>query len=86
MSKKTFDAMPKEDQELFMKTGMEVAKFQRKINRDAEESKLQDMAKAGVTVVRDVDRESFKKAMAPVYEQFSSQFPKAEIETIMNAK
>ena len=86
MSKKTFDAMPKEDQALFMKTGMEVAKFQRKINRDAEESKLQDMAKAGVTVVRDVDRESFKKAMAPVYEQFSSQFPKAEIETIMNAK
>ena len=44
------------------------------------------MAKAGVTVMRDVDRESFKKAMAPVYEQFSSQFPKAEIEAIMNAK
>jgi tripartite ATP-independent transporter DctP family solute receptor len=86
MSKKTFDAMPKEDQEMFVKTAYEVAKFQRKLNRDAEEAKLQDMAKAGVTVIRDVDRESFKKAMAPVYEQFSSQFPKAEIETIMNAK
>jgi tripartite ATP-independent transporter DctP family solute receptor len=86
MSKKTWDAMPKADQELFKKTGMEVAKFQRKVNRDAEEQKLQDMAKAGVTVVRDVDRESFKKAMSPVYEQFSSQFPKAEIEAIMNAK
>ena len=86
MSKKVFDAMPKEDQELFMKTGIEVAKFQRKVNRDAEESKLQDMAKAGVTVIRDVDRESFKKAMAPVYDQYSSQFPKAEIEAIMNAK
>jgi TRAP-type C4-dicarboxylate transport system substrate-binding protein len=44
------------------------------------------MAKKGVTVTRDVDRESFKKAMAPVYEQFSSQFSKAEIEAIMNAK
>ena len=65
---------------------MEVAKFQRKVNRDAEENKLQDMAKTGVTVVRDVDRQSFKKAMAPVYDQFSSQFPKAEIEAIMNAK
>ena len=86
MSKKVFDAMPKEDQELFMKTGMEVAKFQRKVNRDAEESKLQDMAKAGVTVIRDVDRESFKKAMSPVYDQYSSQFPKVEIEAIMNAK
>jgi len=36
--------------------------------------------------VRDVDRESFKKAMAPTYEAFSSQFPKADIEAIMNAK
>ena len=44
------------------------------------------VAKNGVTLVRNVDRESFKKAMAPVYEQFSSQFPKAEIEAIMNAK
>jgi len=86
MSKKVYDAMPKEDQELFLKTGLEVAKFQRKINRDAEETKLQEMAKAGVTVIRDVDRESFKKAMAPVYDEFTSQFPKAEIEAIMKAK
>jgi len=86
MSKKTFDAMPKEDQQLFVKTGMEVAKFQRKLNRDAEEAKLKDMAKSGVIVTRDVDRESFKKAMGPVYSEFSAQFSKAEIETIMNAK
>ncbi len=86
MSKKIFDAMPKEDQKLFLETALEVAKFQRKINRDAEENRLKEVAGKGVTVVRDVDRESFKKAMAPVYDEFSSQFPKAEIETIMNAK
>ncbi len=86
MSKKTFDAMPKEDQELFVKTAYEVAKFQRKINRDAEEDKLKEIASKGVTVVRDVDRESFKKAMAPIYDQFSDQFAKSDIEAIMNAK
>jgi len=86
MSKKIFDAMPKEDQKLFVETALEVAKFQRKINRDAEDNRLKEVAGKGVTVVRDVDRESFKKAMAPVYDEFSSQFPKAEIETIMNAK
>jgi TRAP-type C4-dicarboxylate transport system substrate-binding protein len=86
MSPKAFNAMPKEDQKLVLKTALEVAKFQRKLNRDAEEAKLQDMAKQGVIVTRDVDRESFKKAMAPVYEQFSAQFSKAEIEAIMNAK
>ena len=63
-----------------------MGKFQRKINRDAEETKLQEIASKGVTVIRDVDRESFKKAMAPIYDQFSSQFPKADIEAIMNAK
>ena len=36
--------MPKEDQDLFVKTALEVGKFERKINRDAEEAKLKDMA------------------------------------------
>jgi tripartite ATP-independent transporter DctP family solute receptor len=86
MSMKTFDAMPKEDRQLLVKTGQEVARFQRKINRDAEEAKLGEIAKSGVAVTRDVDRESFRKAMAPVYNAFGAQFGKAEIETIMNAK
>ena len=86
MSKKTFDAMPGEDKEWFLKTALEVARFQRKINRDAEESRLNELSGKGVAVVRDVDRDSFKRAMAPVYDQFSSQFPKAEIEAIMNAR
>ena len=86
MTKTKFDAMPKQDQDLFLKTALEVAQFQRRINRDAEEASMKEMASKGVTVVRDVDRESFKKAMAPVFDQFSSQFPKAEIEKIMNAK
>jgi tripartite ATP-independent transporter DctP family solute receptor len=86
ITKKKFDGMPKEDRDLFLKTALEVAQFQRKINRDAEENSLKVMASSGVTVTRDVDRESFKKAMAPVFDQFSSQFPKAEIEKIMIAK
>jgi tripartite ATP-independent transporter DctP family solute receptor len=86
MSKKVFDALTSEDRDLFLKTALEVARFQRKLNRDAEEAKLKEIASKGVDVVRDVDRESFKKAMSEVYDQFSSQFPKQDIEAIMNAK
>ncbi len=86
MSKKVFDSMPKEDQELFMKTALEVGKFQRKLNRDDEERKIKEMEAKGVQVIRDVDKESFRKAMLPSYEQFSSEFPKEKIEAIMNAK
>ena len=86
INKKLFEAMPKEDQEIFLKTALEVAQFQRKINRDAEEEKLKEMETKGVMVVRDVDRDSFKRAMSPVYDEFSSQFPRSQIEEIMNAK
>lgn len=86
MSKKVFDSMPKEDQELFHKTAVEVGKFQRKINREAEEQKIKDIEAKGVKVIRDVDRDSFRKAMSPVYDQFPSEFPRANIEAIMNAK
>lgn len=86
MSKKVFDSMPKEDQELFLKTALEVGKFQRKLNRDDEERKIKEMEAKGVQIIMDVDRESFRKAMSPIYEEFSSQFPKAQIEAIMNAK
>jgi TRAP-type transport system periplasmic protein len=86
MSKKGFYAMPKEDQDLFVKTALEVGRFQRKISRDAEEEKLKKIVSRGVVLTRDVDRESFKKAMAPVYDAFSDRFPKAALEEIMNAK
>ncbi|MBI5601778.1 MAG: DctP family TRAP transporter solute-binding subunit [Deltaproteobacteria bacterium] len=86
MCKKTFESMPKEDQNLFLKTALDAAKYQRKYQRDTEEAKLKEIAAKGVTVTRDVDREAFRKAMAPVYDKFSSQFPKADIDAIRNTK
>jgi tripartite ATP-independent transporter DctP family solute receptor len=86
MNPKTFNALPKDDQALVIKTAREMGQFQRKLSRDLEETMIQDMIKQGVVVTRDVDRESFKKAMAPVYDQFASQYPKADIEAIMFAK
>jgi len=61
-----------------VKTSYEAGKFQRKTNRDAEEAKIQEIASKGVTVVRDVDRESFKKAMAPIYDQFKRPVQQAD--------
>lgn len=86
MSKKTHDALSGEDRRLFLGTAREVAKFQRRVNRDAEEAKLKEIAPKGVNIVRDVDRESFKRAMAPVYDEFSDRFKKADLEAIMNAR
>jgi TRAP-type C4-dicarboxylate transport system substrate-binding protein len=86
MSKKKFQAMPKADQELFMKTALEVAAFQRKLNRDDEEKKLKEMAAKGLTVIRDVDRASFAKAMEPGYVEWNKDFGKDKIAAIVNTK
>lgn len=86
MSKKKFNAMPKADQQLFMKTAMEVAKFQRKLNRDQEEAKLKEMTSKGLTVIRDVDRKSFAKSMEPAYAAWYKDFGKEKIDNIINTK
>ena len=86
MSKKKFQAMPKADQELFMKTVLEVAAFQRKLNRDDEAKKLKEMEAKGLTVIRDVDRASFAKAMEPGYAEWNRDFGKDKIAAIVNTK
>jgi tripartite ATP-independent transporter DctP family solute receptor len=86
VSKKRWDAMPKADQELFRKTAMEVAQFQRKINRDAEEAKLKEMEGKGLTVIRDVDKAAWQKAMQPAFDEFAKQFGKDKIDAIVNTK
>jgi tripartite ATP-independent transporter DctP family solute receptor len=86
MSKKKFQAMPKADQDLFMKTALEVAVFQRKLNRDDEEAKLKEMAGKGLVVIRDVDKASFAKAMQPAYAEWNKDFGKDKIEAIVNTK
>ena len=86
MSKKKFLAMPKADQELFMKTALEVAKFQRKLNRDDEEAKLKEMAGKGLVVIRDVDKASFAKAMQPAFVEWNKEFGKEKIDNIINTK
>ena len=86
MSKKKFQAMPKADQELFMKTALEVAAFQRKLNRDDEEKKLKEMAEKGLTIIRDVDKVSLAQAREPGYAEWNKEFGKYKIDAIVNTK
>ncbi len=86
VSKKTWDKMPPADQEIFRKTAMEVAAFQRKVNRDAEEAKLKEMEGKGLAIVRTVDKAAWQKAMQPAFGEFSKDFGKEKIDAIINTK
>jgi tripartite ATP-independent transporter DctP family solute receptor len=70
ISKKVFDALPKADQDLFRAAAKESVAFQRKRWDEQEAKALDIVVKAGSQIVADVDKASFKAAMAPVYAKF----------------
>jgi len=74
MSLKEFNSLKQEWQDLFIKTAIEVAAFERKIIRDNEQKQLKDLKAWGMDI-RTVDKSSFFKAMQPVYEKYTAQYP-----------
>jgi TRAP-type transport system periplasmic protein len=78
--------VPKADQDVILATAVEVAKFQRKLNRDEEAGKISEMASKGMVVVKDIDQAAWRKAMQPAFDEFAKQFGKDKIEAILTTK
>jgi tripartite ATP-independent transporter DctP family solute receptor len=74
MSLGTFNSLSKKWQELFIETAVKVAAFERKIIRDNEQRQLKDLEAWGMDV-RTVDKDSFFKAMKPVYDKYIKEYP-----------
>jgi len=70
ISKVVFDKMSKADQDLFRQTAKESVAFQRQKWDEQEAKALDIVVKAGSTIVKDVDKASFKAVMQPVYDKF----------------
>ncbi|MDI6823668.1 MAG: TRAP transporter substrate-binding protein [Bacillota bacterium] len=85
MSLKRWQEMPQADQELFLKTALEVAAYERSLGRDSEERMLQELEQRGMQVIREVDTAAWQKAMQPVYDEHGKQF-KETIDAIVNTR
>lgn len=72
MSKAVYDKMSKADQEMFRAAAKESVTFQRQKWDEQEAKSLEAVTKGGATIVSDVDKASFRAAMAPVYAKFIS--------------
>ncbi len=86
VSAKKWQAIPPADQEMLLKTALEVAQFERKLGRDAEEKQVAELTARGMTVTKDVDKAAWQKAMQPAFDEFSKQFGKEKIDAILNTK
>jgi tripartite ATP-independent transporter DctP family solute receptor len=77
MSKKKFDKLKPEWQELFVKAALEAAAYERKTIRDAEKKQVEDLKSWGMDV-RTVDKQLFVEAMKPAYTDFYKKNPSWE--------
>ncbi len=77
MSKRKFDKLKPEWQELFIKAALEAAAFERKVIRDAETKQIEDLKSWGMDV-RTVSKQRFVEAMKPAYTSFYKKNPSWE--------
>jgi tripartite ATP-independent transporter DctP family solute receptor len=77
MSKKKFDKLKPEWQELFVNAALEAAAHERKFIRDAEKKQVEELKSWGMDV-RTVDKQLFVEAMKPAYAEFYKKNPSWE--------
>ncbi len=83
---KLWQTIPRDDQEMMIKTAREVGREERKLGRDTEENQLAELAAGGMIVTGDIDREAWRTAMAPVIEKYLQPFGREKIDAILNMK
>lgn len=69
-----FAEMPREDQELFLKTAAEVAPYQRKLGRDQEAKWVGELKQKGMEIIEQTDAGAWQQAMKPVFDKYAQQF------------
>ena len=72
MSKQVFDSFDKDIQDAILRAEKEARDWEREYSASLDEQIRKELEAKGVTIT-DVDREEWKKACLPVYEQFRSK-------------
>jgi tripartite ATP-independent transporter DctP family solute receptor len=84
-SKKTWQSLSKEDQDLIRKVAKEAQQEQRKLWYEMEEKSLAQMKEAGVEVIKITDKKPFQAAVKPVWDKYGAQH-QALIQRIQDVK
>lgn len=74
------------DKAVFVEAGKKAAAAQRKKVNDDEDNGIAQLEKEGMQVVKQVNGESFRKAVAPAYQQYAKEFGADKIAAIQAVK
>ncbi|MBZ4686587.1 MAG: TRAP-type transport system periplasmic protein [Clostridia bacterium] len=83
MNKKLFDELDADLQKAIIEAADEAKKFERQFCIDKEKELLEKLKEKGMQVTFP-DKEEFRKATMPVYEQFQDEIGKETIDAILN--
>ncbi|MDR3591807.1 MAG: TRAP transporter substrate-binding protein [Negativicutes bacterium] len=84
MSKKTWDALPKDDQKIFQEAAYTARDYERQVSADMNKSQITKLREAGMTVTELTPEQlkAFQDAVQPVYDKFSDQIGKQLIDDV----
>lgn len=85
-SSKRWQEMRPEDRDIFAKTAMEVATYQRKLGRDNEAKQTEELRQKGMHIVAEIDKSQWRNAMASALAEYEKQFGKENIQAIVNIR
>ncbi len=77
ISKVTWDKLSPEDQQILKEAGRNSSATQRQLWAEQEQESEQNVIAAGAEIVREIDKQPFIDAMAPVYEKYATS-PEAQ--------
>lgn len=87
VSKKTYDKLPAELQKVLVDAARDTANWERNYVKDLEDKALKELPGLGMEIEHNPDREAFKAAVQPVYDEYAEKLnAKDLIEQILNTK
>jgi tripartite ATP-independent transporter DctP family solute receptor len=85
MNLNKFKSLPAEDQKLFMEASAEASKYERKWNRDNNVGFLKHLKEEKMIIDENPDVDSFRKKVAPIYDDAKQSIDKELVEKLLNA-
>jgi tripartite ATP-independent transporter DctP family solute receptor len=73
-SKRVWETLSKEDQDLIKKLGKKTQLYQRTLWYEMEEKAIADMKANGVEIVKIEDKSAFQESVKPIWDKYGAQF------------
>jgi len=86
MNQQKFNSLSEEHRKALLQAAKEAQQLQRKLNREADKTALEEFRKAGVEVIEEIDTEPFRKAVfEPVKETYVKEYGSEIVDKIIAA-